>query len=283
MSSTEVPSVPDATPEDACVTGGCIEILGGNETRTQALQFAGLELLLVARAAEGGAGGDLYCLHSCGDRAVAKLVLLDVTGHGARSALIARALHRLLHEYSPDTQPSHLLSQMNRQFTQTAPPSVLVTSLCAVYDSNRGELLYANGGQPRLLLWSAQRNRWTSVGPSWDSACGVPFGVTEGACYDQERVPFHPGDVALLVSDGVPETTSPTGGLLQPEGVLRLAQESMETFSASLSISLEDLADAFFKKLRAFHGGAEFQDDLTLVWVRRPAAGADHNPPGHDL
>jgi len=275
--------VSNQSAEDACAAGGCIEILGGNETRTQTLQLAGLELLLIARPAGGGTGGDLYCLHSCGDHTVAKIVLLDVTGHGARSASVARALHGLLHEYSPETRPSHVLSQLNRNFPQGAPPGVLATSVCAVYDSRQSHLHYANGGQPRLLLWSAQRRQWRTVGPGWDSACGVPFGVTEGACYDEQRIPFHPGDMALFVSDGVPEAASPTGGWLQLEGVLGLLQEMTDEIPPGFPLLLPDLAKSFLKKLQSFHGRDDFEDDLTLLWVRRPAAGVDPNPSGHDL
>jgi len=121
------------------------------------------------------------------------------------------------------------------------------------------------------------------VGPGWDSACGVPFGVTEGACYDEERVPFHPGDVALLLSDGVPETASPTGGWLQMEGVVALLQEMTDEVPPGFPFLLPDLSKAFLKKLESFHGRPDFEDDLTLLWVRRPAAGVGTHPSGHAL
>ncbi len=112
--------------------GGCVEVLGGNQARTQTMVLAGLELLLVARPVGGHGGGDLYCLHSCGHRNFAKIVLLDVSGHGDRSALIANDIHRLLHEHSPDTSPAQLLDLVNRQFAHFAPQGILATSLCAV-------------------------------------------------------------------------------------------------------------------------------------------------------
>lgn len=247
----------------------CVEVLGGNQARTESLALAGLELFVVARPAGAGAGGDLYCLHSCGEPAVAKIVLLDITGHGVRAASVAQAVHALLHRHSAATRPGQLLELLNQEFPQVAPAGILATSLCVVYDSGRRALNYANGGQPRLLSWSARERRWTSRGPSWDSSCGVPFGVTEGACYEDENLPLEPGDLLLLFSDGVLETTSPTGGLLQPEGALRLAQECTDEIPKGFSPALSDLAQAFLKKLRSFHGRADFEDDVTLLWVRR--------------
>ena len=263
----------DDTPREAAACDSpvpCVEVLGGNQARTESLMLAGLELLLVARPAGTGAGGDLYCVHACGEPAVAKIVLLDVTGHGVRAASVAQAVHGLLHRHSAATQPSQLLELLNREFPRVAPPGILATSLCLVYDSGRSALRYANGGQPRLLFWSVRKRRWDSRGPGWDSSCGVPFGVTEGACYEDEKLPLEPGDLLLLFSDGVLETTSPTGGLLQADGALRLAQECTDEIPKGFSPALSDLAEAFLKKLRSFHGRADFADDLTLLWIRRP-------------
>ena len=142
---------------------GCVEVLGGNECRTEALAVAGLELLLVARPAGASAGGDLYCVHSCEHRSLAKIVLLDITGHGERSASMAWSVHHLLHLYSTDTEPSRLLDVINRQFAQFAQPGILAASLCAVYDSRRSQFRYANAGQPRILFWQAQNGRWTTL------------------------------------------------------------------------------------------------------------------------
>lgn len=280
--------MPDTTPnplEAAACEGPvrCVELVGGNQTRTESLRLAGLDCCLMARPAGAGAGGDLYCIHACGEPPVAKIVLLDVTGHGPRAAAVAEAVHSLLHQHSAATRPSHLLETLNREFPRLAPPGVLATSLCVVYDSGRGALNYANGGQPRFLSWSARERRWTTRGPGWDSPCGVPFGVTEGACYEDENVPLEPGDLLLLFSDGVLEATSPTGGLLQPDGALRLAQECTDEVPPGFSRPLSELAQAFLKKLRSFHGSAEFADDVTLLWARRAAAGAPANPAGHDL
>jgi len=49
---------PAAPPEGDAI--GCVEIVGGNESRTQALVGAGLELVLVARPAGARPGGDVY-------------------------------------------------------------------------------------------------------------------------------------------------------------------------------------------------------------------------------
>ncbi|MCI0725086.1 MAG: serine/threonine-protein phosphatase [Acidobacteria bacterium] len=246
----------------------CIEILGGNDARVEALVLSGLEILLVAFPASGGSGGDIYCLHSCSDRTLVKMALVDVTGHGQRSASVARDIHALFHQHESETSPGRLLSVVNRRFSQLAPPGVLATSLCAAYDSRLGELHYAYGGQPRILSWQARQRQWLTLEPSRDSDCGLPFGVSASGCYEEETRSLDPGDIVLMFSDGVSETRNPSGALLQRHGVLRLAEECTNAMRAGL-FPLPALAQGFLSRLQEFRGSPSFEDDITLLWVRR--------------
>lgn len=246
---------------------GCVEVLGGNETRTQALVLADLELLLVARAAEGLAGGDLYCVHSCNWGRLVKIVLADVTGHGKRSRLIASDLHQLLHEHSTRTSPRRLLGLVNRQFTRFAPSGILAASLCAVYDPCPGEFRYAYGGQPLVLFWSELNGSWSSLAPE-PGFNGPPFGVTEAARYDEQSILLRAGDILLMFSDGVPEARNTEGAILGPGGVLRLAQECTKAMGSGL-FALPALADAFLRRLHDFQSRLDFRDDVTILWARR--------------
>ncbi len=248
-------------------SGACIEILGGNELRTDAALLPGLELLLIARPAGSPAGGDLYCLHSCGDHTFAKIVLLDITGHGERAALVAQNIHALLHEYSAETDPGRLLDSVNRQFGDVAPRGFLATSLCAVFDSRLSELRFANGGQPRIVIWQAEKERWITVAPARQSDCGLPLGITATACYDEETVGLSLGDILLLSSDALPETQNAAGDFLEPEGALRLLQEATEDLPDNFTLS--SLAQEFLRRVEQFRGEPGFDDDLTILWLRR--------------
>jgi serine phosphatase RsbU (regulator of sigma subunit) len=166
----------------------CIEILGGNIRRAEALLLGGLEVLLVARPAGGKGGGDIYCIHSCGHGSLAKFVLVDLTGHGQARDAVARTVHSLLHRYNNETQPAHLLELVNQEYNRLALPTVLATAVSAVYQPDQGEFRFANAGQPRPFHWSAARHRWQPVSPLSDSDCGLPLGVRLNACYTEESV-----------------------------------------------------------------------------------------------
>lgn len=68
------------------------------------------------------------------------------------------------------------------------------------------------------------------------------------------------------------------------ELVPSLVQECTDEIPKGFSPALSDLAQAFLKKLRSFHGRPDFDDDLTLLWVRRlPGSDAGDLPPeGHE-
>lgn len=244
---------------------GCVEIAGGNEACTRGVLIAGLEILVMSEPAESPAGGDVYCLHSCGHHSVVKLVMLDVSGHGRQAAHVAEDLHQLLHGHAQDTGPVSLLQAASRQSASMMGAGVLATALCAVYDARRKLFQYAYGGQPPIGLWRAG-HPWTSLGLVPGSRCGLPFGVTTDACYEQQEIELRPGDIVLFMSDGVSETRNGAGDLLQSEGVLRLAQESTDGLTRGLP--LLELAWRFMERLKRYGRTPQPEDDVTLIWLR---------------
>ncbi len=228
----------------------CIEILGGNVWRTEAQLIGGLEVLLVAKPAGVGGGGDIYCIHSCGQGALTKFVLLDLTGHGPARDAVAQAVHNLLHRYDNETQPARLLGLLNQEYGGSAPPNVLATAVSAVYQPDAGEFRFANAGQPRPLRWSARQHVWTLVQPASESDCGLPLGVKPDACYTEESVMLAERDVLLLSSDGLYEARNGQGEFLEAEGVLELLNDSAaHTLPGE---TLVEFVQSFFGGLRNF-------------------------------
>jgi serine phosphatase RsbU (regulator of sigma subunit) len=252
---------------------GCVEILGGNVWVTKYRLLAGLEILLIARPVGAGGGGDIYCIHACEHGALVKFVLLDLTGHGQERDTIAQAVHRLLHRFGKETQPARLLDLLNQQYDHFALPAIYATAVTAVYEPGRKEFRFANAGQPRPYHWSTGECRWTIVQPAEESDCGLPLGVKTEACYAEESIVLDSGDLLLLSSDALSETRNRHDEFLEPEGVLRLLEESSAEIPRDAA--LVKFAEAFLRHLEEYCGGKAFDDDLTLLWLRRfPTSGA---------
>jgi anti-sigma regulatory factor (Ser/Thr protein kinase) len=93
----------------------------------------------------------------------------------------------------------------------------------------------------------------------------LPMGVREGEIYDQVSVPFEPGDLLLLYSDGITEARSPSRELF---GLDRL-EECLRTHH---ELAPSDLVETIRKSVIAFSESDRLADDLTSVAVRMEEA-----------
>jgi sigma-B regulation protein RsbU (phosphoserine phosphatase) len=89
----------------------------------------------------------------------------------------------------------------------------------------------------------------------------LPLGVREGEIYNQTSVPFEPGDLLLLYSDGITEARNPARELWGVERLKEFIQSHNGLEPAAL---IEALRDAVF----AFSHSDRLADDLTSVAIR---------------
>jgi len=177
-----------------------------------------------------------------------------------------------LHRFGDETEPARLLDLLNQQYSLLSDPAIYATAISAAYEPRQSEFRFSNAGHPRPLHWSAADRLWSIVRPAEESDCGLPMGVRETACYTEEKIPLCEGDILLLFSDGLPETRNEREEFLKPEGVLKLLRESAsETLQES---PLVKLAAALLRRLEQYRSRREFEDDITLLWLRRLPADA---------
>ena len=111
---------------------------------------------------------------------------------------------------------------------------------------------------------------FTTTGPfaTW-SLHGLPLGtVTEGA-YEELLVDLEPGDLVLLMSDGIVEAMNAQRelyGFSRLEAVL----EGCDT-----TMNAQTILNCIFDSTFNFMDGASPQDDMTLVVIR---VGGRHHP-----
>jgi serine phosphatase RsbU (regulator of sigma subunit) len=162
------------------------------------------------------------------------------------------------------------LAALNDHFTLTpqlpGAPLRLTTGVTATFDRSTGEFNYAYAGHPRMLLWRVREGRWYALGEGLE---GLRLGVIAGEAYSQQSVRLEPGDIVLAFSDAVTEVKSPDGKQLATKVFLELAQVALARLPPPLS--LHDLAGTLLEAIARYHGSEEFEDDLTLLTLRRSA------------
>jgi phosphoserine phosphatase RsbU/P len=244
----------------------CNELWAGNELAHRSVEFSGLEANIIARPSGDQEGGDLCALFSCGE-AHARVVLADCVGHGYEASVVAGHVHGLLHKLRDLRNSSRLLTALNDEFTlagqRAGAPMRLTTLVTAIFDRESGELNFAYAAHPRMLLWRKEESRWLPVG---EGLAGLPIGFVAGEVYLEQSVRVARGDIVLVFSDGITDVFSPADEQLGPEGLQRLAEESMCELPEP--VELGKLTEKLVEKIQRFHGSAEFEDDFTLLALR---------------
>ena len=92
-------------------------------------------------------------------------------------------------------------------------------------------------------------------------AVGIPLGLLEGTVYEDLRIRLEPDDLLVTFSDGITETTSPTGADYDEKRLVR-------TIESLPNASAQELIDAIFNDVKAFSGGFNPADDRTAIVVK---------------
>jgi sigma-B regulation protein RsbU (phosphoserine phosphatase) len=148
-------------------------------------------------------GGDFYDFIS-GD-AEALFVVGDVSGKGIPAALLQASAHSLIRTLARETvDPADLLTRLSREiYAENAGASYLTCVVVRVDEATR-TLTYANAGHPAGLLVGPFGQRLLSRG-------GQPAGLFAETAYETEVVSLAPGDLGVLVTDGITEAIDEYG------------------------------------------------------------------------
>src|SRR5436190_20843696 len=75
----------------------CMEVWGGNQLADSGVVMAGLDAWVYSKpfgGAEGG--GDVYYVSSCATGRIVRLLVADVSGHGAKVAQVATGMSAII-------------------------------------------------------------------------------------------------------------------------------------------------------------------------------------------
>jgi len=246
---------------------GCVELWAGNEKAHRSLELPGLEADVIAVPSGGERGGDLSALFSCRDN-FARVVLADCIGHGYVASGVARHVHHLLHKHQDIRNTASLLAALNDEFTLDTEKSQralrLTTVVTGTFDGTTGEFNFAYAAHPRMLLWRQRERKFLEIG---DGLENLPIGFVTGEMYNEQSVCLSPGDMILAFSDGATELRSPGDEQLTSAGLVHLAETTLGNLPQPAR--LPDFSSALLEGLHGYHNGAEFEDDVTLLTLRR--------------
>ncbi len=257
----------------------CMEVWGGNAAIDATVKMPGLSAWVYSRPYKGEeAGGDVHYVSSCGTGRITRLLVADVSGHGANVAALASKLRDLMRRYVNYLDQTAFVKQLNREFAQVATLGKFATAIVATYFASSGCLVASNAGHPRPLWYSARTRTWEilkdKVRPDDDGSEGsapaqpsgqianLPFGIDDVADYDQLKVWLHPGDLLIIYTDSLMEAieagTKDHSRMLGEEGLLEIAKTLDPSKPREFVAQLID-------RVVAYSGGIPPGDDVTVL------------------
>ncbi|MGB2633747.1 MAG: SpoIIE family protein phosphatase [Candidatus Acidiferrum sp.] len=201
--------------------------------------------------------GDFYDFIVVDEKHVGILVA-DVSGHGLPAALIASMLKTAFAAQAPHAcDPARVLSGLNQSLCGKFK-NHFVTGAYVFVDMEKNCIKYAGAGHPPLLLW-----RQSSAAASEVLENGLLLGFFKDAPYSVVEVCVQPGDKAVLYTDGILETRSPSKEEFGPD-LFKVFLESNHSLKA------DKFADLVLDELTGWsenHKGNGQEDDITLLVI----------------
>ncbi len=214
------------------------------------------EALFIPSIQLGGDAFDYYWL----DADHLAVYLLDVAGHGVRSALLSVSVLNVLRSQSlPNTnfsQPSAVLAALNRVFQMNEDGDDYFTIWYGVYNRIQRELVYACAGHPPGILLS-DASTTTSVKEL--GSLSIPIGMLPEADFDDDSCEIQPGSTLYLFSDGVYEILQPDGQIWGLNAFIDLLTDYNKRNSGDLNQVLHHIDN--------LNGNKALDDDFSLLQI----------------
>jgi sigma-B regulation protein RsbU (phosphoserine phosphatase) len=205
----------------------------------------------------GHAGGDMFDLVVLDGQLF--ILMGDATGHGFGPALSATQMQAMLRvAFRCGADLGQAYRHVNNQLEEDLPDDRFVTAFMGFLDPVEHVVRYHSGGQGPILHFRAAEQRC-----DWYRPTTFPVGILQLDDPGEPRtLSMAPGDLLVLLSDGIYEFENRQGAQFGEERVARLLEYHHRLPAAELA---RQILSATFEYGR----DTAQEDDITLVLVRR--------------
>lgn len=206
-------------------------------------------------------GGDYYDFFALGPRRLGVLVA-DVAGKGTSAALYMAELKGLVLAMSHDEpSPRRMLTDLNQRLVHQLDSRSFITMSYAVIDLEARTLTWARAGHTPMVVVSGGQGE---VAMPKGMVLGLQLPRAEeifAETLEEQTRPLAPGDVIAFYTDGLTEAMNAEGDLFGEEAFVQL-------LAGVAALDPVGIRERVIRDVRAFVGGADPQDDLTMVVIK---------------
>ena len=198
-------------------------------------------------------GGDFYDIFTLADKYIG-IAAGDVVGKGIPGAITMASLYTAFHEYATDPLmiPSDVMIRANEMLIDATASDRYATLFYGVLRLRDGLFQYCNAGHPPPLICRKNNDiEYLSTG-------GLILGSFPHARYENGKSILSQGDVLVLYTDGVTETTNNDENVF---GFNRLEQAVRDCKDQDVDGIKAYLTDSLFQ----FTDSNNVRDDITVI------------------
>ncbi len=221
--------------------------------------FEGWDIAARSEAAEA-VGGDLYDFIRIEDDLMG-LAVGDASGHGLSAALLVRdVLMGIRMGVGTNMKMIYAMKKLNRELNRTTFSTRFVSVFYGELHRGGG-LLYANAGHTSgLIITDDDVSQLDPTGPIMGPLPDIPL--------ERGYAQIPPGSILVLYTDGITERVNPDGTPFEEEGLITQIRKHKSRSASEIVWQVFD----HVRKLE--HESDMFEDDMTLVILKRAAASA---------
>jgi sigma-B regulation protein RsbU (phosphoserine phosphatase) len=141
---------------------------------------------------------------------------------------------------------------------ETFPLERFVTLFyCEITESSNRLVLYAHAGHTEPIHFRREDDSFRFL-----TSTGGILGIVPNQKFSVENIRMKPGDILLIVTDGITEATN-------SEDIPFGHEQLVDLISQLKDLSAKDIALNIIEKVQHFYATSQYNDDKTLIVIKR--------------
>lgn len=220
-------------------------------------KIAGLDLFAMSSPASQ-VGGDFYDVMHQPDSPFT-FTMGDIAGKGLSAALLmsmTKTIIRGATHYISDAYPGQILHIVNDELYDDFSE---IGTFCTVFlgQYQPGEILFANAGHSPVVYCPQGQ------APQLLRAPDIPLGLLPGEPFEEIVLPFAPGDLLVIATDGFVERSSPDEELFGYDRFMQIIHTGSQ-----VGMTATEIGQNILYAIEQFADGHPQDDDQTLMVIR---------------
>jgi len=198
-------------------------------------------------------GGD-YCDYTNGYDDSLSFAIGDATGHGARASTMVMATKMLFNEYATRKTVSGFLRHASSTIKNLKLPKLYMAFAFGRISGNKLEI--SGAGIPPALLYKSRTGTIEYI-----SLKGLPLGTFVVSDYEEKEYPLEPGDILLLMTDGVTEMYNSHEEMYETKFIEKQLIENSH-------LPAQEIINQLFNQANIWRGNEPLRDDMTMLVLK---------------